>query len=80
MARNWHPKQSFEVINNGNIIMSFESDLNIELVGWVMMWMENVKVLNPPALKHIIKTKAEKIALLYSTDTNPVNNTDSSLI
>lgn len=80
MARNWHPNQSFEVLDNGNIIMSFDSDLNIELVGWIMMWMENVKVISPTSLKNIIKTKAQKTIELYSKNIDPSNNSNSSFI
>lgn len=50
----WHPSQSIIKIN-GNYVMTLECGINRELLGWLFLWMYNVKVIEPPILKDLYK-------------------------
>ncbi|MGR6087309.1 MAG: helix-turn-helix transcriptional regulator [Arcticibacter sp.] len=56
--RIWHPGQRFSIDASGKyLILEFNSQLTRELVGWIMMWMDHVKVLEPPELKTLLLQK-----------------------
>ena len=64
--RIWHPNQRFSVDDSGKyLILEFNSQLTRELLGWIMMWMDHVKILEPPELKILLshKIKAMKKVL-----------------
>ena len=50
-AHNWHHSQRFEVLSNGNVRIYLTCGINRELLGWIYMWMGNVKVVAPEILK-----------------------------
>ena len=45
----WHPSQKFIKVN-GKTIMIFKCGINRELIGWLMQWMYNIKIVEPPIL------------------------------
>ncbi|MFM8433359.1 MAG: helix-turn-helix transcriptional regulator [Bacteroidota bacterium] len=55
--RSWHPTQKFKYDNDGHVILQFKSQLNRELVGWLFMWLDHIKVLGPPPLVSLIQKK-----------------------
>jgi hypothetical protein len=55
--RSWHANQRFIHDENGNLILQFQSQLNRELLGWIFMWMDQLKVLGPPQLVTLIGKK-----------------------
>ncbi|MFN5325035.1 MAG: helix-turn-helix transcriptional regulator [Bacteroidota bacterium] len=57
--RKWHSTQRFHLDKNGLLIMEFESTLNRELIGWIMMWLDHIQVLGPPELKKLIDQKLD---------------------
>lgn len=53
----WHATQKFAQKKNGNFTMTMHCGINRELVGWIFMWMTNIRVINPPILKEIVLNK-----------------------
>jgi hypothetical protein len=49
----WHSSQQFFKLNNGNLILELNCGINRELIGWLFLWMGNVKILSPLILKKI---------------------------
>nr|WP_084568279.1 WYL domain-containing protein [Niabella soli] len=50
----WHYDQRFELRKNKKFRMTFSCALNGELVGWVIQWMNNVRVVKPKALLTLV--------------------------
>lgn len=59
--RSWHPTQRFVHGENGQLILQFRSPLNRELLGWVLMYMDQIKVLGPPQLITMVERKMAEI-------------------
>ncbi|MFM8916924.1 MAG: helix-turn-helix transcriptional regulator [Bacteroidota bacterium] len=58
--RIWHPGQRFSIDTSGKyLVLEFDSQLTRELVGWIMMWMDHIKVLEPIELKSLILQKMD---------------------
>ena len=58
-SHSWHHSQKFEK-ENGKIILTLKCGINRELLGWLLQWMYNVKVNEPPILrKYFEKTLKE---------------------
>lgn len=55
--RSWHPTQKFKYDDDGYVILQFKSQLNRELLGWLFMWLDHIKVLGPPQLVDLIQRK-----------------------
>lgn len=60
MRHFWHSSQSFKE-QNGKIIMYLHCGFNRELIGWLYMWMYNVRVIEPPILKEYYGKTLKKI-------------------
>lgn len=67
--RTWHPSQTFNLLENGNYLMTLKCGINRELVGWIFSWMTNIKVIKPNLLKDLVQNKAAEIINLYDADT-----------
>lgn len=60
--RIWHPNQRFSVDASGKyLVLEFNSQLTRELLGWIMMWMDHVKILEPPELKMLVSQKIKSM-------------------
>lgn len=46
----WHYDQKFELKENKKFRMTFSCGLNGELVGWIIQWMNNLRVVKPKQL------------------------------
>jgi predicted DNA-binding transcriptional regulator YafY len=55
----WHSSQTFKE-QNGKIIMQLQCGINRELIGWLFMWMYNVKVIEPLILKEYYTKSLKK--------------------
>ena len=63
--RVWHPNQRFSKDPSGRYLtLEFESQLNRELVGWILMWMDHIKILEPLQLIQIVKSKLQAMQLV----------------
>ena len=60
MRNFWHNSQTFKE-QNGKIIMQLECGINRELIGWLYMWMYNVRIVEPPILKEYYTKALKKI-------------------
>lgn len=74
MNRFWHKNQRFELLEDGSIQMRFETKINIELVGWISMWLDNVKIVGPEILKNLYSEKLQNMVLIHKNNLNPINN------
>lgn len=70
----WHPTQKFSQKENGNFIMTMRCGISRELVGWIFMWMTNVRVISPPELKECVMAKYREVLSDYATDKPLVSN------
>lgn len=53
----WHESQKFYQIGNDNWILELKCGINRELVGWLFLWMSNVKVVTPLVLKKLYENE-----------------------
>lgn len=60
---------SFRPLENNNWEMSFKCGINRELVGWIFMWMSNVKILAPNVLIDLFLKEAAEITAVYESGT-----------
>jgi len=67
-AHTWHHSQRFETLQNGNIRMYLNCGINRELIGWVYMWMGNVKIVSPEILKAHHHKHMHSILEVYKSD------------
>lgn len=72
----WHNTQKFIQLETGNWLMKIQCGINRELVGWLMMWMSNARVIKPNKLKELLTEKLEN-TLSYYKENKPLtfNNT-----
>jgi predicted DNA-binding transcriptional regulator YafY len=71
-SHHWHDSQKFTRKNN-NVIMHLNCGINRELLGWLFLWMYNIRVIEPPILDEyyqrtideIQKNRASKKILVY---------------
>jgi predicted DNA-binding transcriptional regulator YafY len=75
--RSWHPTQRFIYKEDGYIILQFQSQLNRELLGWLFMWMDHIKVLGPPQLIRMIDKKLDDIRAVVK-GRNPLKSVPKS--
>jgi predicted DNA-binding transcriptional regulator YafY len=74
MNRFWHKNQRFERLQDGTIQMHFETEINIELIGWISMWLDNIKIVSPEVLKKLFLEKLNNMALINNDRLSPINN------
>jgi predicted DNA-binding transcriptional regulator YafY len=65
--RRWHDSQRVVARERGQIELNMEVGLTPELVQWVLGLGANVRVLEPEALRHRIKSGAEDVVAQYAT-------------
>ena len=68
----WHLTQSFELNSDGSITLNMYCGINRELIGWILMWIKDVKVLEPVILAELVKQAVLDINNLYNTDGLPL--------
>lgn len=66
----WHDSQKFHQLGNGNWILEMECGINRELIGWIFMWMNNVRILAPSTLKYVFLDQLKNINENYSIESN----------
>jgi predicted DNA-binding transcriptional regulator YafY len=67
-AMNWHNSQSFENAENGNTILRLYCGINRELIGFVLYFLNNARVLKPQKLRQTIVEKLQKTIDNYLTE------------
>jgi len=79
MNRFWHETQKFKIKKDGYILMKLEVRVCIELLGWIMQWMDNVQVKSPVFVKKIIAERLANMKKINNNDMLPINNSNSLL-
>lgn len=74
MAHIWHHSQRQEMTKNGNLRVFFKCGINRELLGWIYMWMGNVKIIQPQILKDYYCEQFKLIQEAYNSDYLAYNN------
>lgn len=64
----WHPTQKV-IKSKGNYILTLQCGINRELIGWIFLWMYNVKILNPPKLKSLYEKTLQECQLTSKGET-----------
>lgn len=59
--KSWHPSQETQLLKNGSLKMTLKVADNNELVGWILSFGSQVRVIRPEALGQKIKDEAKKI-------------------
>lgn len=63
----WHHSQKLKRKDN-SIIMTLKCGINRELVGWISIWMFNVRVLEPPELQDYYNKTIKEIQQVNKKD------------
>ena len=66
LERVWYPDQGENLLNDGSVELSFDSDINMILTGWIKGFGSNVKVLEPQSLRDQILEDLRKNAKQYT--------------
>lgn len=64
----WHDSQVFVPLPNGNMLMRLRCGINRDLIGFIMYYLNNAKVLKPNKLKNMVVQKLHQILHNYNTD------------
>ena len=64
---NWHNSQKFST-KNGCVIMQINCGINRELLGWILSWMYNVRIIEPPILIDLLKKTVKEIDKTYENN------------
>ena len=59
--KNWHPSQETALLKDGRLKMTLKVADNEELVGWILNFGSQIRVVRPEALKQKVKEEAKKI-------------------
>lgn len=77
MNRFWHESQQFKIKKDGYILMTLNVRVCIELLGWIMQWMDNVQVVSPVFVKKIIAERLANMKQINNKNKLPINNSNS---
>jgi hypothetical protein len=69
---NWHCSQKFENLPNGNILMRLRCGINRELVGFIVFFMNNARVIKPARLKQELVKRLQMMIGNYQNDNDLV--------
>lgn len=72
--RFWHKSQKHKRLEDGSIEFYLTCKIDIELLGWIMMWMDNVKIIEPQLLKELYLNRLQNIEIIYHENKLPNNN------
>ena len=59
--RIWHPSQETKLLKDGRLKMILKVADNDELVGWILSFGSQIRVLRPESLRARVKDEAQKI-------------------
>ncbi len=59
--RSWHPSQEFQLLKNGSLRMTLKVADNDELVGWILSFGSQVRVVSPDTLRRKVREEARKV-------------------
>ncbi len=68
LEREWFPDQKEDVLGDNSVILSFESDINMMLIGWIRGFGPDVEVLEPEELRERIIEDLNKNLCKYGDD------------
>lgn len=74
LNRFWHASQKMEKLENGHVRLYLTVEINIELLGWIAMWLDNVKILAPETLKTLYKNRLINMDKILNENFPAINN------
>ncbi|MGH7847926.1 MAG: helix-turn-helix transcriptional regulator [Candidatus Binatia bacterium] len=63
--RQWHPTQTIEEIDGGDVIVTMHAGGLDEIAAWALSWGEDATVLEPPALVETVRQKLSSALAQY---------------
>ncbi len=63
--KTWHPSQETSLLKDGRLKMALKVADNEELVGWILSFGGDVKILSPESLVSKVKDEAKRIIGAY---------------
>lgn len=72
--RLWSRLQETQELEDGSVILKFKTEINIELLGWIMMWLDNVQIIEPEELKTLYSNHLERMSQINQSRLSPINN------
>jgi len=67
----WHPSQEFVTTKKGTLVLRIQCGINRELIGWILMWLSQMKVKKPLALKNEVKRQLQLVQEMYENNLPP---------
>ena len=64
----WHPTQEFIKLPSGNWQLKLHCGINRELIGWIFLWMTNIKISKPQVLKNLFNKQLDEMKSIYAND------------
>lgn len=65
LEREWHKNQSVEILDDGSVLLKFESNQKEMIFNWIMSFGNAATVLKPESLREEIKKECLKVAEKY---------------
>lgn len=65
--RNWHPSQSIEQCEDGDVVLSLSVNHLLELKRWILSWGDDAYVIEPHSFAKSIETTLRNASSHYST-------------
>ena len=65
LERQWFPNQEEELSDDGTIILTFENEINLMLLGWIRGFGPDVEVLGPEILRDRMIDDMKKFNVMY---------------
>ena len=75
----WHASQRFEKLENGNTMVHLRCGINRELIGFILYFINNVRVVTPMILKEILLERIDLIRDNYLKENLNYNSTIVSI-
>ena len=66
LDREWYPNESKKVLKDGSLLLTFVSDINMIVIGWIRGFGSDVVVLKPPKLRQYIINDIRKNLKRYT--------------
>ncbi len=66
--KQWHSSQSVEELENGNLLLKMKCGINRELIGFIVFFLTNAKVLKPLKLRNLVMAKLKGALEVYTQD------------
>jgi len=64
----WHPSKEWKKLSNGNYMLHLHCSIGREMIGWLVLGLDKVKVHQPKILKNLVVQKLQQTLQVYIDD------------